>query len=138
MKKTRIIAVLFVLLYLVFMPIRSSSFANELGVFPTIVLQVHEKGFTDDQGNVLKGVIRIPKESRVKIVFEYADIHDDEHEFALMLPSEEEVYSDLLSKKNKRVEISFMTGQEGERYEAYCIIDCEAMDNLVDLILMAA
>ena len=102
----------------------------------TLVIQVHEKGFSDASGKRIEGIIPIPKTSTVKIVFEYADANEEEHEFAVMLPYEEEVYSDLLSPKNRRVEISFVTGKAGERYEVYCIMDCEAMDNLVDLFLV--
>lgn len=119
----------------VFTGVFSSSAKTDQGGTP-VVITVNDTGFADTFGQPVHHVIRIPKESLVKIVFEYHDESGDEHEFAVMMPSEEEIYSEELSKDKGRVEIEFFSGKTGERYEVYCILACAAMDNLVDLFLV--
>lgn len=137
MKNSRIFAAVIILFFLVFAPGRSTFAATVMEEVTTIVLQVHEKGFIDAKGNPIHGVIPIPKASQIKIVFEYDDSHGDDHEFAVLFPSDEEIYSEVLSEKNRRVEITFVSGKAGALYDVFCLVDCEAMDKLVDLILMA-
>lgn len=110
--------------------------AEETGT--TVVLVVNENGFSGSKGQDLSHqVIKVPKESNVKVVFEYADQSGDYHEFGMLLPSDEEIYSESLSKKNRRTEIEFYSGKAGMHYEVYCILSCAAMDNLTDLVFLS-
>lgn len=102
----------------------------------TLVIRVNDNGFANAFGQPIHQTIQIPKESHIKIIFEYHDENGDEHEFAVMMPSEEEIFSEELSKEKRRTEIEFFSGKTGERYEVYCILTCAAMDNLVDLSLV--
>lgn len=103
-----------------------------------VLLKVTEKGFLDEKGHPLKHVLKIPKGSRIKIVFEYADKTGDVHEFGLLFDSGEEIYSNPVSEKNLKTELVFFANAHGERFELYCILGCTAMDKLTDLALVVS
>ncbi|MFQ5949413.1 MAG: hypothetical protein ACE5J1_01855 [Nitrospiria bacterium] len=103
-----------------------------------VVVKVSHEGFFDAEGGPLNNILKVPKESKVTILFEFVgtDSGEDTHEFALLFESGEEIYSDPISSQNKRSHIEFLSGKVGTQYEIYCIIgDCDGMDNLTDLVV---
>ncbi len=127
-----LIFVLFTVLVSSLFPLPANAGRNE----SVVSLHVSENGFIDKDGNRLTEPLKIPKKSVIKIIFEYADLGGDVHEFALLDDSGNETYSDIISEKNRQTHISFLSGEEGEQFELYCILSCDAMAKLSDLIVL--
>lgn len=101
-----------------------------------VIIKVTTQGFLDEKGNALTHFLQVPKGSDVKLIFEYVGAPGNEHELALMFSSGEKIYSDPISYKNKRSTISFSADKAGEVFDIFCIIDCNGMDTLTDLVIV--
>jgi len=103
-----------------------------------ILIKVNEHGFLDADGKTLGEQLEVPKERHIKLIFENVGKPEEEHEFVLLFDSDEEISSGVISASNPRASIDFRTGEEGELYDIFCVIvDCDGMEHLRDLILIA-
>lgn len=113
----------------------SPSFANSPQT--KVIIQINEHGFFDANGKAIHEYFEIPKDSNVKLVFKNIGKAGEEHEFVLLFDSDEEVSSGVLSDVQD-ASIDFHTGEEGELYDVFCVIvDCDGMEHLTDLVLIA-
>ncbi|VAX32077.1 hypothetical protein MNBD_NITROSPIRAE01-1885 [hydrothermal vent metagenome] len=103
-----------------------------------LVIKVNEQGFFDANGKALGERVEIPKEQKIKLIFEHVGKPEEEHEFVLLFDSDEEISSGMISSSNPNADIVFRTGEEGELYDVFCVVvDCDGMEHLIDLILVA-
>ncbi len=104
-----------------------------------VLIKVTYDGFFDANGQPLNNLIKVPKEQHIKLTFEHAGKPGEEHAFVLLFDSDEEIASGTISDQNRRTHIEFTTGQAGETYDVFCVIvDCDGMEHLTDLVLMAS
>jgi len=103
-----------------------------------VIIQVNEHGFLDENGVHIDTYIKIPKDSEIKLIFEHVGKRGEEHEFILLFDSDEEVSSGIISDVKRRASIVFQAGEEEELYDVFCVIvDCDGMEHLTDLVLVA-
>lgn len=102
-----------------------------------IVIQVTDEGFFDAEGQSFNNRIQVPKEQKIKLIFENAGKPEEKHAFVLLFDSDEEIESGTIDKKNKRTHIEFTSGETGETYDVFCVLaDCDGMEHLTDLLIM--
>ena len=135
-KYTTFVTILFVLISFSVFNVLSPVFATPPQF--DVIIKVNNKGFFDVEGNSLDNILQVPENSDVKLIFVYDAKPGDRHEIALLFSSGEEIYSDPISYENKRAHILFTSGKHGESYDVFCIIDCDAMDYLTDLVIEVA
>ena len=103
-----------------------------------IVLNVTKSGLvTSDISISPDKKIRLVKGTRVKLVFKFADkTHAAAHQF--MLNSQGmEMATPLLNATAKETSLEFTVGSKNEPfYRLSCLVPCQAMDNLVDYIIL--
>ncbi len=103
-----------------------------------VIIQVNEHGFLDENGTHINAYVKIPRNSRINLIFEHVSKPGEEHEFVLLFDSDEEINSGIISDIKPRASIAFQTGDEGELYDVFCVIvDCDGMEHLIDLVLVA-
>lgn len=103
-----------------------------------VVIKVNEHGFLDANGKALGERLKLPKDRNIMLIFEHVGQPEEEHEFVLLFDSDEEISSGVISFSNRRASIKFRTGEAGELYDIFCVIvDCDGMEHLIDLILIA-
>lgn len=103
-----------------------------------LVIKVNEQGFFDANGKAFGERVEIPKGQNIKLIFEHVGNPEEEHEFVLLFDSDEEISSGIISSLNPNADIVFRTGDEGELYDVFCVVvDCDGMEHLIDLILVA-
>lgn len=103
-----------------------------------VIIKVNEEGFLDADGKSFNNLIEVPKERTIKLIFEHVGKPGVEHAFVLLFDSDEEIESGTISDMNRWTHIEFNTGEAGETYDVFCVIvDCDGMEHLTDLVIMA-
>lgn len=132
--KIAIVSILSIFMMIGVLPLRLQA-----GPVPfELVIKVNEQGFFDANGKALGERVEIPKERNIKLIFEHVGKSEEEHEFVLLFDSDEEISSGMISSSNPSANIVFRTGEAGELYDVFCVVvDCDGMEHLIDLILVA-
>ncbi|HIE65449.1 MAG: hypothetical protein ABGX83_01090 [Nitrospira sp.] len=103
-----------------------------------VIIQVDEEGFRDSEGRSFGNRIEVPEGRAIKLIFEHVGKPGVEHAFVLLFDSDEEIESGTISTVHKRTHIEFKTGDAGETYDVFCVIvDCDGMEHLTDLVIVA-
>ena len=130
---TLFVTILVLLSSLLFLP------SNLVAKSPRIevVIKVSNQGFFNEAGQPVDNLLKVPQQSDIRLIFEYMGDGEDYHEFSLLFDSGEELYADPISYLNKRASVEFSTGEHLQKIEIFCVVDCEGMKNLLDLVLVA-
>ena len=103
-----------------------------------VLIRVTDEGFFDAEGKSLNNLIKVPKERNIKLIFESAGKPGERHAFVLLFDSDEEIESGTIDDQNRRTQIEFTTGEVDETYDVFCVlVDCDGMEHLTDLVIMA-
>ncbi len=119
-----------------------------LSVFPSfltagtspieVLIRVTDQGFFDAEGRSLNNLIKVPKERNIKLIFEGAGKPTERHAFVLLFDSDKEIESGRIDDQNRRTQIEFTSGEADETYDVFCVlVDCDGMEHLTDLVIMA-
>jgi len=135
-KRTQIIllAILAFFYIITISPLQAMATSSQIKV----IIKVDENGFYDVDGKPFNNLIEVPKERTIKLIFEHIGKSGEKHAFVLLFDSDEEIESGTISELNKRTHIEFKTGEAGEIYDVFCVIvECNGMEHLIDLVIMA-
>ena len=104
-----------------------------------IVLKVTKAGLvTSDISISDEKQMTLAKGTRVKLVFKFADKSHAAHKFTLS-SNGTELTTPLLDADSKETSIEFTVGSKDEPfYRLSCLVPCEAMDNLIDYVIVVA
>lgn len=108
-----------------------------------IKVNVTQKGFVDQRGKLYgpKNPLKVPEGKLAKITFVFSEsikslAYGDTHQVAItskkMKWTKE---SEKIWMFNQTASVTFRTGEEGEAYRGYCIVDCIGMDHLNNLVI---
>jgi hypothetical protein len=113
--------------------------AAHAGGTKVIVLNVTKAGLvTKDISISDEKKMTLAKGTRVKLVFRFADKSHAVHKFILNSKGTE-LTSQLLTADSKETSIEFTVGSKDEPfYRLSCLVPCEAMDNLIDYVIVVA
>ncbi len=110
--------------------------ATHAGGTKVIVLNVTRAGLVTSDISISDKKMTLAKGTRVKLVFRFADKSHAAHKFMLNSKGAE-LTSPLLNAQSKETSIEFTVGSKDERfYRLSCLIPCEAMDNLIDYVII--
>ena len=104
----------------------------------SIVLNVTKAGLVTSDISIADKKMTLAKGTRVKLVFRFADKSHAAHKFTLNSKGTE-LTSPLLNSDSKETSIEFTVGSKDEPfYRLSCLVPCEAMDNLIDYVIVVA
>ena len=106
-----------------------------------LTVRVNQKGFLDQMGKLYtaKNVLKLRHGKVVRITFVFDEemtslAYGDTHQVAIT-GKEWTKESEKFWMFNQQASITFQAGKEGEKYRAYCILDCIGMEHLNNLII---
>lgn len=108
-----------------------------------IKVEVTQKGFLDQRGKPYgpKNPLKIPEGRLAKITFVFSEnmtslAYGDTHQVAITSKKEKWTEeSEKIWMFNQKTSVTFQTGQQGDTYRGYCIVDCIGMDHLNNLVI---
>ena len=117
---------------------RPTPGATHAGDTKVIVMNVTKAGLVTSDISISDKKMTLEKGTRVKLVFRFADKSHAAHKFILNSKGVE-LTSPLLNAVSKETSIEFTVGSKDEPfYRLSCLIPCEAMDNLIDYVIVVA
>jgi hypothetical protein len=126
---------------LVQLPMVWAAASNSQKVEVEITVRVNQKGFLDHKGKVYnkRNILQLPEGKVVRITFVFDEAltslaYGDTHQVAITGDTWT-MESDKIWMMSQKTSMIFQTGEEGERYRAYCILDCIGMEHLNNLII---
>ncbi len=102
-----------------------------------ITFAVTSQGLKTTDVPIDKKRMTLPKGTRVKLVFKYADTNNNAHQFTLLSSQTEKTSATITSEGNRMAVIEFTVGERAEEfYRISCELPCIAMEALTDYIIM--
>jgi hypothetical protein len=102
-----------------------------------INMKVTNKGLVTTDVPMDGKKMTIRKGTRVRLVFNYADINGNAHQFTLVSTKSEVTSRAIGPDAAQSATIEFTVGQDGEAfYRVSCQLPCIAMEDLTDYLIM--
>ena len=125
------------------LPVALASSGHSSKVDVEVVVKVSQKGFSDERGKLFspKNFLKIPKDKVVRITFVFDESisslsYGDTHQIATGAGETKE--SEKIWMFSQKSSITLQRGKDGEKYRAYCIVDCIGMEHLNNLLIQVA
>jgi hypothetical protein len=108
------------------------------GATTVIAIQVTEQGLVVSGGAFANKRMTLPKGTKVRLIFSYADANRNAHQFTLTA-RRTELKAPVMDLDHRTSVLEFTVGDRGEEfYRLSCELPCVAMEALTDYLIFVA